>query len=60
VKPLPIMNIRSFRGSFQHLTEPVRVIRARSSAGGKVEIIGTWVPGDQPVKVDPHAYLEKK
>lgn len=48
----PIMTIRDFRGSFQRLTEPVRVIRARSSANGKVEIIGTWIPGE-PEKKKP-------
>ena len=44
MKQLPILTIRDFRASFQNLTGPVQVIRARASAKGKVEIIGTWTP----------------
>ena len=60
VKPLPLVNIREFRVSFQKLTEPVRVIRARSSAAGRVEIIGTWIPGDTPPRLEKHWDLERK
>lgn len=38
------MTVRDFRANFSKLTEPVRVLRSRSSAGGDVEFLGTWTP----------------
>lgn len=41
---LPVKTVRDFRAHFQQITEPTEVIRARSSAQGNVEILGTWIP----------------
>lgn len=35
-----MITMREFRNTFQKLTEPVRVIRAR----GEIEVVGTWTP----------------
>jgi len=38
------MIVRDFRASFQKLTEPVQVLRSRSSKDGDVEFLGSWYP----------------
>lgn len=36
----PMIGVRAFRTTFQDLTEPTDVVKAK----GKVERIGTWIP----------------